>query len=90
MKREYQKPAFYMENFALSQSIAVICEGLDRNDPSTGHPTHLDNISCGWQTSVDTTWVSEPVCDDLYGAYDHVDIGCYNNTTGTNSVFAYS
>ena len=80
MKKEYQKPKLYYENFQLSQSIAAGCEGL---------ANFVENQCTVTLTGPGYTLVlfnNESICvDSPPGADDYV---CYHAPTEFNNVFS--
>ena len=88
MKKAYAKPGICVENFALSQSIAMSC-GLDRTNSTTGVATHGSPETCGWSIGGDTIWLeSTGVCTDYDDLEADLGIGCYNGPMGDFTVFA--
>ena len=90
MKKKYEKPGLYIENFALSQSIAMDCNLDKKNSGTVGFPTHGDIDTCGWSDSVDVVWLNTTNCTQIADNDFIVDAGCYNNPAGLTSLFAFS
>ena len=91
MKKAYEKPGMYVENFSLTQSIAAAC-GAHHNS-TLGRPTHGDIGDCGWYLDKFTTYWTEgtQVCTDDPGDSFMTDtdgIVCYNAPNGGQTVFA--
>lgn len=90
MKKKYEKPGLYIENFALSQSIAADCN-IERNDPGTlGFPTQGDSTLCGWDLIGVVIWSTTEKCNDIHEADEQVFGFCYNNPSGGTPIFNYS
>ena len=84
MKKVYQKPGMYVENFSLSQSIAFDC-GADHNS-SLGKPGYADKDHCGWDVGNAIIWnIGSQNCDFPGG--DFYEGVCYNNPNGNNVIF---
>lgn len=88
MKKIYQKPGIYVENFGLSQSIAATC-GVGNAESTLGKPSLADKNSCGWDMGNMIIWVERPACKDLMPDTD-MGFGCYNNPNGGVTVFGWS
>ena len=90
MKKKYEKPGLYVENFALSQAIATPC-GAKPNG-SLGKPSYADQGSCGWDMGNFIVWVEtvNSPCNDYEDANTVVDGVCYNNPSPGNAIFSYS
>lgn len=87
MKKAYTKPQLFVEDFALTQTVAVNC-GTWGNTP-LGKPNHKDKTTCGWYFDEYTTlWISEPTCNIPWGENDDFQGICYNNPDGGVSIFA--
>ncbi len=87
MKLKYEKPAFYVENFSLTQAYALGC-GWDGDDYGP-RPTHADKTVCGWDDGYGgIVWAAKPQCENIIP--ENVDVGgfCYNNPNGGITVFA--
>lgn len=93
MKKTYTKPALYMEDFTLSQSIAHNCgDGLDWSQANLKYKS-----TCGWNTGldVDGNGVNEIVftasagsnCNKVLGEGEKFMGICYNNPDGGLNVF---
>ncbi len=89
MKKSYQKPAIYVENFSLSQSIAATC-GQGNPDSTVGKPTNADPYSCGWDDGVGVIFSVSNVCNDVEDVDTPLDAGCYNNPNGGVHIFGWS
>lgn len=94
MKKTYQKPGIYVENFNLSQSIASTC-GAANPDSTLGQPGFESKTSCGWDIgSGAIVWPANSVCtfpvkgDSAPGADG--SIVCYNNPEGGMNIFGWS
>lgn len=87
MKKVYEKPQVYAEQFAMSQSIAS-CVGVGGGGSTLGKPTHWDKTTCGWDVGGVIVWAQEGICDDIAGEDEEVNGVCYNNPSG--SVVAFS
>ena len=89
MKRKYIKPGIYVENFALSQTIAAGgCEAA--LDSSLGIPGYGSKGVCGWDIGGVIIWnvgatenCNLPPADDNRGL-------CYNNPDGGAVIFGLS
>lgn len=88
MKKVYTKPTVSVEHFALSQNIAQSCGYKD--EKFTGHPTHADKMTCGWDDGFGTVyWTNPNACKG--NTYDEnlvIDGVCYNNPNGAVTIFA--
>lgn len=89
MKKAYEKPNMYVENFELSQSIAAGC-GIPTDASTLGHPGAQSDCTCGWVVpGVGVVWCTGPCTtetdeDARFGAV------CYNNPNNGVSIFAFS
>ena len=88
MKKAYEKPGMYVENFTLSQSIATAC-GANPNS-TLGKPSYADNSTCGWDMGNFIIWVQEPACNDFEEPDAPLDGMCYNNPNGGTAIFSFS
>lgn len=81
MKKTYMKPALFVENFSLSQSIAAGCTAhkYDLGSPSSGDP----NV-CGWDYMGGTYFKAGMNPDCTLG---DLELVCYNAPNG-NVMFA--
>ena len=87
MKKVYTKPTVSVVYFALSQNIARSCGYKDED--FTGHPTHADETSCGWDDGFGTVyWTAKPACGGEYGKDIVIGEVCYNNPNGAPAIFA--
>lgn len=90
MKKQYSKPGIIIENFQMSESIAVACEGVEPggNGGSLGYATYADKKTCGWNTGGFVYWISEPTCDRIREEDANVNGWCYHNPTAGFSIFS--
>lgn len=91
MKEKYVKPALYVESFALSQSIAVVCTGIARAGNWHGRPTMDDDRTCGWETNGGPTlFYSQIACDFDLSEFDSFEWGdyCFNNPSDVHGLFS--
>ena len=90
MKKKYEKPGFYIENFALSQSIAHNCH-IQEEDCIFGKPTSQDIYQCGWDDGTgEVTWSAPEFCNQLQEGDSIDNVGCYNNPEGPINLFEFS
>lgn len=90
MKKPYQKPALYVENFSLSQSIAATCAQGDP-DSTIGRPNLANKFSCGWKDPTgEIIWVENGICTEVVDSDIDVGFGCYNNPSSNVTVFGWS
>ena len=89
MKKKYEKPGMYVENFSLSQSIAAGGCGAAQN-PTLGKPSSADIHTCGWDVGGIITWINTPACNDLADENDPYAGVCYNNPNGYPTIFSLS
>lgn len=92
MKKDYHKPMFTVDSFAMSQSIAKTCAGVLPGGGSTlGRPTNGDPITenCAFIVGgavayfvTNNTACTTPVKEDA-----DIGGGCYNNPTGDMQAF---
>ena len=92
MKKIYEKPGMYVENFSLSQSIAAGCNAL--HDSTLGNPTHWSKTTCGWNLGNVVVWPDTEICKAGDGQitvpwspdapFEGV---CYNNPTANAAIF---
>lgn len=90
MKKAYSKPGIYVENFALSQSVAAGACGEHDAEHTLGVPTYADKNNCGWQIGSRQYWLNDKNCTTVIGEDVEVDGFCYNNPNGGVTIFAYS
>jgi hypothetical protein len=94
MKREYSKPAFMIERFDLTQSIAANCSAENPANPnsSIGDPNWGSKDTCGWQVGNYVIWTAAS-CNNgqadsiIASPYEEVLGFCYNNPNGNNVIF---
>lgn len=88
MKKSYQKPHIYVEEFELAQSIAVNCDYSSSS--TTGHPTHASATVCGWYVSDGLVYfTAEPACTEIADPGDFNDDNmCYNAPIAGSQIFA--
>lgn len=81
MKKTYMKPALYVENFELSQSIAAGCTA---QKAGLGTPSYSGGSVCGWEFLGQTYFANgiNPDCEA-----GEIEIVCYNAPNG-NIMFA--
>ena len=90
MKKKYEKPGLYIENFAVSQYIATDC-GFDREHDTNGKPNMGDNSSCGWDMGGVITWIGSNTKFNSFEDPDTpLEVYCYNNVSGGLNAFNYS
>lgn len=89
MKKIYQKPGIYVENFGLSQSIAATC-GVGNPESTLGKPNQADKNSCGWDMGNMVIWVTAPACQIPMGENADFNGFCYNNPNGGVTIFGWS
>lgn len=89
MKKTYQKPGIYVENFSLSQSIASTC-GAAKPDGSLGRPLQATKETCGWGDEHSSFWLDGVTTCKT--AWDDSPTGfvCYNNPEGGMNIFGWS
>lgn len=93
MKKTYQKPGIYVENFGLSQSIAANC-GAANPDSTLGYPALTDKNTCGW--AIDggvSVWTQSSNCTyPTTGESLEINgqIVCYNNPNSGLNIFGWS
>ena len=90
MKLKYTKPAFVIERFNLTQSIASGCTAEDPANPSgsVGDPNRWDKNTCGWDVGGYTLWIGEASgCDVPMSPNENYMGICYNNPDGGNVIF---
>lgn len=87
MKKTYTKPRIAIENFVLTQNIAVSCGYKDED--FLGWPTHGDKEKCGWNNGIgEVYWTAKPACSDSYSPDLVVGEVCYNSPAGVATIFA--
>lgn len=77
MKKTYMKPALYVENFSLTQSIAAGCTA-HKNGP--GEPSFSNPNTCGWDFGGQTFFTNGLNADCEAG---ELEIVCYNAPNGS-------
>lgn len=82
MKKTYMKPALYVENFELSQSIAAGCTA---QKSGLGKASFYNPETCGWDFNGQTYFAygTNPDCKDA----GEIEVVCYNAPNG-NIMFA--
>ena len=89
MKRVYEKPGIYVENFSLSQSIARKCRAAE--DSTLGVPNYSEPGSCGWDMGNLVIWTdAKSKCDLFMDADTPFEGVCYNNPDGGTNIFTCS
>ena len=89
MKKAYTKPQLFVEDFALTQTVASGCGTSTSSISSLGHPSHWDRSTCGWDLgSGMILWVSESACTIPTPADANASGFCYNNPEGGIVIFA--
>lgn len=91
MKLKYTKPAFVIERFDLTQSIAAGCSAQDPANPnaSIGDPNIWNKSECGWVVGGISVWLEgNKLCGIKRPEYDEYEGFCYNNPNGDNVIFA--
>ncbi|MDO4333195.1 MAG: hypothetical protein Q4C58_11025 [Eubacteriales bacterium] len=78
MKRIYEKPEIYVENFVLAQNIAYGCsqDGIE-------HATHSSKGDCGYEFGGDVIFLAGVAACDYQiedGSFGEI---CYNNPAGS-------
>lgn len=88
MKLKYSKPAFVVERFDLSQSIADNCSA--RPSSSVGSAVNSRNKNdCGWNVGGYTIWTAaNSGCNVKANPNEVIQGVCYNNPSGGNTIFA--
>ena len=88
MKRVYEKPGIYVENFSLSQSIADGCGAA--HESTLGNPNHADKQNCGWDMGNLVIWTdaTNTKCNFFLEEDTPFEGVCYNNPNGGASIFA--
>ncbi len=89
MKKTYQKPGIYVENFGLSQSIAATC-GAGKPDSSLGQPLQDTKQTCGWGGNGISVWLTNPPCQTPLDEDSRFGDFCYNNPNGGLTIFGWS
>lgn len=89
MKKAYQKPIIYIEEYELAQSIAQDCGYTP--DSTVGRPTHsapgVNN--CGWELDGDIIFIDNTACTEIMDPDEEIGgVGCYNTPTGNTHIFA--
>ena len=89
MKRVYEKPGIYVENFSLAQSIARKCGAAENS--TLGKPTYGEPGSCGWDMGNLIVWTGNgDACDFILDADTPFEGVCYNNPDGGTNIFTCS
>lgn len=91
MKKNYQKPSIYVEEFELAQSIAVNCHLTPDPSSTTGHPTHnnpgVDN--CNWVVGGTIIFTESSGCNLIEDPDGFSGDGfCYNAPQDQIQIFA--
>ena len=87
MKKTYTKPRVAIENFVLTQNIAVSCGYKDED--FLGWPTQGDKESCGWNNGIgEVYWTEQPACSGNYSPDLVIGEVCYNSPAGVATIFA--
>lgn len=87
MKKTYTKPRVAIENFVLTQNIAVSCGYKDED--FLGWPTQGDKESCGWNNGIgEVYWTEKPACSGNYSPDLVIGEVCYNSPAGVATIFA--
>lgn len=87
MKKTYTKPRVAIENFVLTQNIAVSCGYKDED--FLGWPTQGDKESCGWNNGIgEVYWTGKPACSGNYSPDLVIGEVCYNSPAGVATIFA--
>ncbi len=94
MKKTYQKPGIYVENFGLSQSIAATC-GAANPDSTLGRPALADKNTCGWAIEGGVSvWTQSSNCTVLVSSDAGFKVNehfvCYNNPNSGLNIFGWS
>lgn len=80
MKKKYVKPMLSKETFALTESVATGCGGVEGTDANFADPN-----SCYFDMEGMKLFISAPVCE--LEAEDDPEMFCYNGMTGGMPVF---
>lgn len=84
MKKEYVKPALYVESFALSANIARGC--TDKNWPTN----HQNANTCAAIIAGQRLFLLEPTCEylpDTEGDFESTCGACYQTITDSSRLF---
>ena len=83
-KKEYRKPAVYMEYFELSQHIAVSCAGVSHEVNNLGRHTKSEPNTCTW-----ISFSGDILFNSVNGdcVRDNPTFVCYNNPDDSMAVF---
>lgn len=89
MKKAYTKPQLFVEDFALTQTVASGCGTSTSSISSLGHPNHWGRSTCGWDLGSDIiVWTEGNVCTYHISADADYEGFCYNNPDGGIVIFA--
>lgn len=92
MKKQYSKPGIIIEDFEMSESIAIACEGVGPGGVggSLGDATHASKDVCGWNVGGFIYWTSTTNgCNRIRDInYNIDDTYCYHNPTAGLSIFS--
>lgn len=84
MKKQYSKPGIIIEDFKVSESIALPCSGVGSGGDagSIGNATHADRSVCGWNVGGYVYWTGTNTgCNNIVGLEFEIDGYCYHNST---------
>ena len=90
MRKPYEKPGMYIENFTFSQSIATGGCGVPKEGTSFGRPGYATKETCSWDMGNVQVWYDNGAANCTFDPGDEFGGYCYHNPDGGITIFSNS